>query len=188
MVSFAQPGDQPPAPPANTPRDQPSGDRPNGFRPDGVRGQPGAGRRGEAASVRQGMSMMNRAVRTLKTHISDAAKKDDNLKALNDLERGCVAAKGSSPDRVLNRLDEAKRAEATTQFRRALIQVLEKAARAETAVMDGNNAEAAKLIEEIEKLRDDSHKALGVRDDDEGPGRGGEVRPRGDRGGDPDGR
>jgi hypothetical protein len=168
-MSFAQPADQPPPPPSSAPKPPATGDAP----------QRGRGGQQQQPTTKQGMSMMNRALRTLKSSINDTAKKDDNLRAINDLQRGCVAAKGATPDRVLGKMDEAKRADASVQYRRALIQIMEKALKAETAIMDGKNADAAKLLTEIEKIRDDSHKAMGVRDEDEGDGGGRDGAPRG---------
>ena len=173
VMGFAQPPANPA--PADAPKDQPAGDRPAG-RPDGMRGQPGdgpRGQRGEGAGVRQGMMAMNRALRTLKANVGDAAKKDENLRTINDVQRGCVAAKGASPDRALGKMDEAKRKEAGAKYRRALIQIMEKALKAESAILDGKNEEAAKLVGEIEKLRDASHTEMGVGEDDAGGGRGG---------------
>jgi hypothetical protein len=133
------------------------------------------------------MSIMNRALRTLKAQVTDAAKKDDNLKLINDIQRGCATAKGAPTDRVLGRIEEAKRAEMAINYRKALIQIMEKALKAEVALMDGKTADASTLVGEIEKIRDDSHKLLGVKDDhDEGRGEGGGGGrgPRGGGGGD----
>ncbi len=197
MMTFAQPAGEPGrGTPAAAPKDQPAGDRPrdgqDGPRPDGMRGQPGGegrgGQRGgEAGGVKQGMSMMNRSLRTLKNQVSDAAKKDENLKLVNDLQRGCVAAKGVSPDRALGRMEDAKKAEAAAAYRKALIQIMEKALKLETALMDGKTAEASALVDEIVKLRDESHKVMGVKEEREG-GRGeGRGGPRGGEGGGPGG-
>ncbi|HMN42467.1 MAG TPA: hypothetical protein PKE29_16625 [Phycisphaerales bacterium] len=170
-MAFAQPAGGPGAS-----KDQPAGDRPRGpqggQRPDGTRGQPGgegrAGQRAEGAAVRQGMSAMNRALRTLKNQAGDAAKKDENLKTVNELQRGCVLAKGVSPDRALGRMEEAKRAGAAVSYRRALIQVMEKALKLETALLDGKTADATAMVDEIAKLRDDSHEMMGVDDERDG--------------------
>lgn len=173
VVSMAQPGGDG-GKGGGSPGAQPGGDRPRepqGGRPDGPR-QPGEGRGQGGGGVRQGMSLMNRSLRVLSAQIGDASKKEENLKLLNDLERGAASSKGASPDRALGRMEESKRAEAAMTYRRSLIQIMEKALRAETALLDGKIADAERAVQDIAKIRDESHQAMGIRDEGPEGGRG----------------
>ena len=114
-------------------------------------------------TVKSGMSLMNRGLRTLKKQIADPTKKDENLKLIGDVERGCVIAKNATPERQLNAVeDKAKRDETAIAYRRQLLKVLSKLVKMETAVMDGKNDEASATLDEIVKLRDEGHEMMGV--------------------------
>ena len=99
LVAVAQPADPPK--PADAPRG-PGGAGQPGQPGDGAgRGRPQPGRRGGdesmvPASTRQAMSIMNRAIRTLKGQVSDGAKKEENLRLVSDMQRGCLGAKAPS--------------------------------------------------------------------------------------------
>ena len=176
--AFAQPSDPKPAAPAATPKADPKPDatqpQPGGEGrprrgPDGQPGGPGGpGRGGEGGglpqSVNQSMKIMNRALKTLKDQASDATKKEENLKLVSDMQRGCLAAKGLTPDRAIGRAGADKKDEISVAYRRQLITMLEKLLKLESAIMDGKGSDAGKLIDEIETLRDAGHKELGVRD------------------------
>lgn len=174
LVAVAQPADPPAQPkPGDAPRGPGGAGQPGqpGQPGDGgVRGRPQPGRRGGDESMvpansRQAMSVMNRAIRTLKGQVSDAAKKDENLKLVSDMQRGCLGAKGAAPDKVLAReTEQAKKDATTTQYRKGLIKLMEKLLALETALIDGKSEDAAKLLADVEKIRDDAHNALGVQD------------------------
>jgi len=96
-LALAQPAD------GQAPARQPADQRPardGGGQPGRPGGQPGDGRQdarrggGEITSVDSAMKLINRSVRRLKGQITDAAKKEDNLKLVGDIERAIVAAKG----------------------------------------------------------------------------------------------
>ena len=115
-------------------------------------------------SVKQSMSVMNRGLRTLKNQAADATKKDENLKLVGDMQRGCLAAKALLPERQLGRAaDDAKKNEITTTYRKQLILMMDKLLKLESAILDGKGDAADKLIDEIGTLRDDSHQMLGTR-------------------------
>lgn len=138
--------------------------------PPGERGQPGqpGERRGpgqQAPSVEAGMKGMNRAFKQLEAQITDASKKDENLRLLGDMQRGCVSAKNAMPRKIQEMKDEAARTKAAEKFRRDLILMTKKLLDAETSLMDGK-AEAAKAtLSEVVKMRDVGHKELGVEED-----------------------
>lgn len=176
--AFAQPTDPKPETPAATPKADPKPDggqpQPGGEGrprrgPDGQPGGPGGpGRGGDGSglpqSVNQSMKIMNRALKTLRDQASDTTKKEENLKLVSDMQRGCLAAKGLMPDRAIGRMGADKKEETTVAYRKQLITMLEKLLKLETAIIDGKGSDAGKLIDEIETLRDAGHKQLGVRD------------------------
>jgi metal-responsive CopG/Arc/MetJ family transcriptional regulator len=184
--AFAQPGTDPkPAPPTTTPQSpapadapkpadgdhapQPGTEGPRRGREGGPGGPGGPGGRpdqgGAPASVRQAMSMMNRALRTFRKQASDASKKDENLKLIADMQRGCLAAKSLIPERALNRAkDQTKKDELAITYRKQLISLMDKLLKIETAILDGKGEDARTLVDEIMALRDHSHELLGVKD------------------------
>lgn len=140
----------------------PQGDRPQ--RGPGGPGGPG-GREGFGAEA--GMKMMNRALKTLKGQVTDASKKDDNLRLINEMQRGCVTAKGATlpPDVLKKAKDEAEKAKWQKDYRASLLATLRKLVDAEQAILDGKGSDADKLLSEIAKTRDEMHKAMGVDED-----------------------
>lgn len=150
-ASAGQPGEQPPG------RGGGSG-RPGG--PGGARG---------VASVEAGMRGMNRALKQLRSQVTDAAKKDENLRLISDIQRSTVVAKSAPlPESVLkNAKDEAEKARLATDFRKRLIEIVRLGLDTEQDIMDGKGADAAKKLEQIVKLRDDGHAALGVKEEED---------------------
>jgi hypothetical protein len=110
------------------------------------------------------MRGMNRALRQLSQQVGDAAKKDENLRLINDLQRGCVNAKGAPfPEPLLKKAaDDAARAKMTEEFRRELIKMLRLLLDIETDVFDGQGDAAKAKLEELEKLRDHAHEEMGL--------------------------
>jgi len=154
-------GEKQPARPEGAPKGQPGG--PEG-RPQRGPGGPGAR---EALGADAGMKMMNRALKSLKGQVTDASKKDDNLRLVGDMQRGCVIAKGSPvPADILKKAkDEAEKAKWQKEYRTSLLGVLRKLVDVEQAILDGKGSEADKLLAEIAKVRDEMHKAMGVDED-----------------------
>jgi hypothetical protein len=162
----------PPPPPPPTKIDEPKSDQPPANSPTQPPGERARGPRGGGdsgalpATAKLGMCVMNRSLRTLKRQIGDAAKKDDNLKLIADLERGCLGAKGASPERAIRHIEnETERAAAAVTYRKQLITLMGMLLRLETAVIDGKNDEANAILGQINKLRDESHDMLGVKED-----------------------
>ena len=180
--TLAQPADPKPAPtdaprPADAPKPtdapkpgQPAGPGGEGRRgPGGPDGRGGPGRGGDAGSlpqsIKQSMMIMNRAMRTLGGQVTDASKKDDNLKLIADMQRGCLAAKALAPEKAINReADPVKKGGMTAMFRKDLILIMEKLLKIETAILDGKGADAEKLLAEIGDLRDQGHSEFNVQD------------------------
>lgn len=178
--TLAQPADPKPAPtdapkPADAPKpgdapNAPARGQPGGPGGEGRRGPggPGGGRGGDGASlpqsVKQSMMIMNRSLRTLKSQVNDATKKEENLKLVADMQRGCLAAKSLTPGKAEHEADATKKAEMSTMYRRELITIMAKLLAVESAILDGKGADAEKLLGEIGDLRDQGHSEFNVRD------------------------
>lgn len=136
--------------------------------PPGERGPRGPGGPGGVISVEQAMRSMNRPVRQLRGQIGDATKRDENLRMINEMQRGCVAAKGlPAPEGVLaNLADDAAKAETNEHYRRDLIKALRILVDMEVAVMDGKGDEASKKLDELIAARDKAHEEMGIKDDE----------------------
>lgn len=172
---------QPPAPPAPTPPDsqpkQPErparapGERGPGER--GERGERGPGERrqgeGEARlpSVEGAMKGMGRAMRSLRRQIDDPAKKDENIKLINDMQRACTYAKSQPlpPEFLKDAKDDAAKAKRAASYHEKLIEAMRLMLDAEADLHAGKFADAKRSLEEVVDMRDDIHKELGVKED-----------------------
>jgi soluble cytochrome b562 len=173
VVGLAVGVDDPPAPaPAAT---QPAPQEPaqRGPRGEGGQGrerpgQPG-GREGARAvvSVEASMKIMGRALRTLKSQAGDAAKRDENLRLVNDMQRGCVTAKGSPvPEDLLKKAaTEPDKTKIKETYRKGLVDLLRKLIDLEDAIADGKGDAAKGIVEEVIKMRDKLHEDMGVKED-----------------------
>lgn len=150
----ADPGPRAPQPPST---DQP-------VRQPG-RGGPGA--RGENPGVGPTMKSMNRALRSLRDQIADNSKKDENLRFINDIQRGCVISKGQPvpADILRNAPDDAGRAKFADTYRRSLMASLRILLDIEQDIIDGKGDAAKSHLDALVKLRDDVHDQLGVKED-----------------------
>jgi|GEM_PF-2034413 len=167
-----QPSQQPQQPaPAEQPQ-QPRGPRgPEGrpMAPEGQRpqqGQPGARGGGPVVSVEAAMKIMGRSLRTIKAQAGDAEKREENLRLVNDMQRGCVTAKGGAPESILkNAASEADKAKMKDEYRKGLVSLLKKLIELEEAIGDNKGDAAKGLVDEVVKMRDEMHEKMGVKDE-----------------------
>ena len=137
----------------------------------GQPGQPGGPRRqgpgqGQPPNLEGSMKQINRALKQLRGQLSDASKREDNLRLIGEMQRGAVGAKSAKPEHALEEAkDEAAKAKIAAEFRSGLITVVRKLLDAEEAIVNGKPEIAAKLLDEVESLRDKAHKQLGVKDE-----------------------
>lgn len=130
------------------------------------RGSGGGGRGAEGGpiNVERLMKDMNRSLRSLGESIADAARKDDNVKLINELQRGCVTSKlAGAPASILARAaSDADKSKLTDAYRADLIAATRKLLHVEELVAAGKNHEASKALDEFVKLRDQAHKNIGL--------------------------
>lgn len=152
-------------------------ERPREGRPAGqpVERQPGErgprraewGPGGPEMSVEQAMKSMNRPLRQLRQQAGDASKKEENLRLINDMQRGCVLAKGQPVPQELmeTATDDAARGTMAARYRRQLMESLRLMLDVEQDILDGNGDAAKEKLERIAALRDESHREMGLKDD-----------------------
>lgn len=152
-----QPAGQPGGQPAGQPQQRPE-------RGPGGPGGPGGGRQ---ASVDAGMKAMNRAARALNGQISDTTKKDENIRLINEMQRGCAMAKGLPvpEDFLKSAKDEAAKAKIIAEYRTDMIKVMRTMIDIEEAIIAGKVDQAKAGMEAVEKMREASHTRLGVKED-----------------------
>ncbi len=148
-----------PAPAAQQPRE---GERPRG--PGGPGGQGGERR----MSIEGAMKIVNRNTKLLKAQIGDASKRDENLGFVNEMERGCVTAKGLPlPKDVLEHAsDDAGKAKMRAEYRTQMLVMLKKLIQLDEAIGEGKLDQAKATLEELLALRDKTHKDMGVKDEE----------------------
>lgn len=141
-----------------------------GGGPGGRQGGPeGRGQRGGGNfSVEGAMKGMNRALKMLKETVGDAAKKDENLKLVGDIQRNCAIAKSMPvPQDVLRKApDDAARATIETTYKADMRKLMRLTLDLEDAVIDGKIDQAKALVAKLETTRDDGHKAMGMKDEE----------------------
>ncbi|MGH7244247.1 MAG: hypothetical protein ACREJD_12610 [Phycisphaerales bacterium] len=145
--------------PQPAPSVQPRVEQPREGRPPGG---PGGGER--RASVEGAMKLMDRNFDQLQGQISDATKRSENLVLINDMQRGCVTAKGLPlPKDVLERAaDEAAQAKMKETYRADMLALLKQLISLEEAVADGKLETAKTILVEVTAERDRAHQAMGV--------------------------
>lgn len=119
-------------------------------------------------SVEGAMKGMNRALKQLRNQITDAGKKEENLKLIGEMERNCLAAKEQPlPGDVLKNVkDPAARAKLGETYRKDMIAAMRELLDIEQNVADGNAAAAKTHLDKLLELRDASHKTFDIKDDD----------------------
>ncbi len=125
------------------------------------------GAAGAPTSVGGAMKGMGRALRGLQANISDAAKRDDNLKSIGDMQRNCIAAKSMPlPSDVMKGVtDPAERAKLQNAYRADLIKLARALLDLEQSVVEGKGDQAKTQLDSIIEMRDAGHKAMGVKDE-----------------------
>ncbi len=119
-------------------------------------------------SVEQAMKSMNRPLRQLRTQIGDATKKDENLRLINDMQRGCVAAKGQPVPHEVTDLaaDDAAKVKMADEYRRELLGALKLMVEVEQAILDDKADEATAKLDALVAARDHAHEELGIKDEE----------------------
>ena len=111
------------------------------------------------------MKLMNGSLKRLKSQISDSTKKDDNLKLVNEAQRGAVIAKGMDTTEAFARqTDATKRAKMNTEFRPKMIELVEHLLTLEKQIIADKTEDANKTLDLLKTFRTENHAAYGVED------------------------
>jgi hypothetical protein len=173
-IAWEPPAPTPPPPAESSTPATPKQPAREGGREGGRDGQRrgGDGRPGGAASisVEGAMKMMARAQRILKDQISDASMRDENLKLITDMQRGCVLAKSQElPAELLEsgafdkpKTDSDRQAMRET-YASGLRALLRELVELEQSVVDNKLDEAAKHFARVGELEAQTHEALGMK-------------------------
>lgn len=160
VLAFAQPATAPKNP-------QPRGEPERAPAP----GEPGTPRRGPGgpnaapANLEGAMKLMNGSLKRLKTQIADSTKKDDNLKLVNEAQRGAVIAKGMDTTEAFSKQpDAAKRAKMNADYRPHMIQLVEHLLTLEKQIIADKTEDASKTLDLLKAYRTENHEAFGVED------------------------
>lgn len=153
------PKTQPATAPAGQPAGQPGerGGRGQGRGPGGEGGQRGG-------NVEGAMKQMNRAINALSEQIKDTTKTEENLRLVNEVQRGCAMSKGLGiPAKLLEKAkDEAGKKKLTEEFRKDLIAAMRGLLEIEELLAAGKVNDAATKLDVIKEMAEKAHTALGV--------------------------
>jgi hypothetical protein len=113
-------------------------------------------------SIGASMKLIANSFEKLHEQIGDTTKKDDNLRLINEMQRGAVNAKAQPlPAEVLKHAaSEAARTKLTVGYRRDLIALVRKLLDIETAIADGKTDAAKAQLDEAMKIGEAAHNAL----------------------------
>ncbi len=149
--------------------------QPEGAPPRGGPGDPppsgpregGRGGRGGQPSVEGGMKAMGRAAEELAKTLGNAAKRDENLKLVFEMQRGCATSKAAPlPGKIARELpadvDRAKASESMRVHLTALMRVL---LDLEDAIAAGKTEEAQALFKKAGEMAEKAHTEFKVGND-----------------------
>jgi len=107
-----------------------------------------------ATPLEDEMIAANKALKTLKTQITDASKNASSLQLIGEMEKHFLAAKEMEPARAKKETDKAK---FLANYRKAMVNLMSEMLKLETAVVDGKNDEAAGILKNLNKVKSDGH-------------------------------
>jgi soluble cytochrome b562 len=102
------------------------------------------------------MIAANKALKTLKTQITDASKNASSLQLIGEMQKHFVAAKDMEPLRS-KKVPEGERAKFLADYRKAMINLLSEMLKLESAVLDNKNDDASAILKNLTKIKSDGH-------------------------------
>ena len=100
------------------------------------------------------MIAANKALKTLKTQITDASKNQLSLQLIQEMQQHFLAAKRMEPARAKKETDKAK---FLADYHKAMINLMSEMLKLESAVVDNKNDEAAAILKNLNKIKSDGH-------------------------------
>ena len=105
------------------------------------------------------MEKIGGAWRRVKAQVSDSSKNDDTLTKLATIKENMVAAQKLEPELAKSK-SGAEKDKFVADFHAKMKAEIEKIDKVSALVKAGNNAEAAKLVGEVDQDQKDAHKAF----------------------------
>ena len=118
--------------------------------------------RGPESPVVKEMDGINRNIRTLNRQIADPAQKDSSLQLVDGIQKHIDAALKLTPPQV-EKLEGDAKTKMLGTYQNDLNALTREVAALKQAVTDGKTDVARAELDKITKLRDSSHKELGVK-------------------------
>jgi soluble cytochrome b562 len=107
-----------------------------------------------ASPLEDEMIAANKALKTLKTQITDASKNSSSLQLIAEMEKHFLAAKEMEPARAKK---DANKAKFLADYRKAMVNLMSEMLKLESAVVDGKNDEAGAILKNLNKVKADGH-------------------------------
>ena len=168
LAAIAQPA-APKADPADKTQPTPQPGQPGEPGQPGGPGGPGARgpRQGGTPTTLDGaMKQMNGRFRQLKKQVTDATKKTDNLRLVNEMQQAAVLAKGMDPTEAFKKEpDSAKKTKMVVEFRRHMITLVENLITLEKQFLDDKLDDANMSVQALAKFKIENHEFFGVKED-----------------------
>jgi len=107
-----------------------------------------------ATPLEDEMIAANKALKTLKTQITDSSKNQSSLQLIQEMQKHFLAAKGMEPARAKKETDKTK---FVADYHKAMIGLMSEMLKLESAVVDNKNDEAAAILKNLGKIKSDGH-------------------------------
>jgi hypothetical protein len=115
-------------------------------------------------NIESAMKAMNRGQKALQENLANPAKRDDNLRAVGEMQQACVAAKNQTPNMLHRGVgDEAEKAKVTLEYRKDLLALARALLDLEQAILDNRPDAAAKALDEVIRQRAEAHRERGIK-------------------------
>jgi hypothetical protein len=114
------------------------------------------GEHDEEGPIHEGMSKMNRAMRTLRKSLRDESRNAESLQAIVEAQRGASLAKTETPG-VTAKQPESERAAFVVEYRLEIIRVERALLDLEEAVLAGDNEKAQELLKSAKSMEGPGH-------------------------------
>ncbi|MFO0980965.1 MAG: hypothetical protein U1E76_04310 [Planctomycetota bacterium] len=111
---------------------------------------------GKDTELEKHMEAMDDHFKVLKKDVKDAAKNASSLEHVIEMQKQAIHCKLEKP-KMTATLPEAERAKFALEFRKQLIVLEHKLRDLEMALLDNDNARAADVYKELEKIQDAGH-------------------------------
>ena len=113
-------------------------------------------RSAEDTPLHTAMESINKSYKKLRTQITDAGKNEDSLKLLLDMQKNVLAAKGEVPV-TAEKVAAADKPKFIQGYRTEMNGLLTHLIKIETAVLEGKNSDAEKLVAGLMDIKKAGH-------------------------------